>query len=103
MTPTFPGRMALLVDFGENQAGCLTLVEYGAGEGNRTLTYSLGSYRSTTELLPLRLAKSLWRAKYCFPYGLASDEFQNSTALHWRARRAAAYVRTLYPFRAPAR
>ena len=44
----------------------------GAGEGNRTLTYSLGSYRSTTELLPLG-----W------------NKLENSTRLVARARMAA--------------
>jgi hypothetical protein len=45
----------------------------GAGEGNRTLTYSLGSYRSTTELLPL-----------------ISNKLENSTALAAHASSASA-------------
>lgn len=32
--------------------------EIGAGEGNRTLTSSLGSSRSATELLPLRVERN---------------------------------------------
>src|SRR5271170_6959029 len=37
------------------QAGRLRWLDSGAGEGNRTLTSSLGSSRSATELLPLRV------------------------------------------------
>jgi hypothetical protein len=50
----------------------------GAGEGNRTLTYSLGSYRSTTELLPL-----------------GGHKLENSTRLAARARIARSEVSAL--------
>ena len=63
------GPRIVVLENKENEGRLPYSRRIGAGEGNRTLTYSLGSYRSTTELLPLG-----W------------NKLENSTRLAARAR-----------------
>ena len=65
--------------------------DFGAGEGNRTLIYSLGSCRSTTELRPRRLLSSMAHhgcedAQSPFA-GICAQSGSSGQAVQWGAAR----------------